>query len=162
MSSSESARSTPVDVDASVDVKAGDRLAKESDVTVGGGAVPPETEYFGFALYVGSTFVVLIYINWAFLPRSWLQAINVYYYPSRWWALACPSFLVMTLVYMYVALASYNTEVLTPTLSSLECITDLHAKVVPQEDIQLYLYAASDGVWDLPLGEVCEVLYAKP
>lgn len=136
-----------------------DTLAKESDVTVGGNAVPPATEYFGFALYIGSTLGGLIYLIWAFLPQEWLFALNIYYFPSRWWALAFPSFLVILLVYIYVALASYNTEVLTRNFDSLETVTDLSAKVVSPEEAEYYLTTHSDGVWDIPLGEVCNVLY---
>lgn len=138
-----------------------DELAKESDVTVGGDAVPPETEYFGFALYIGSTLGVLVYVIWAFLPRDWLQFFNIYYYPSRWWAVALPSFIIMLLIYIYVALASYNIEVLTRPLSSLEIVTDLNAKIVDHDQVGQYLFNHSDGVWDLPISEVNKVLYSN-
>lgn len=114
----------------SLDVSSGDRLAKESDVTVGGDAVPPETEYFGFALYVGSLFAFILYIVWATLPRSALYALHIYYYPSRWWALAIPCYIAVTMIYIYVALASYNTEVLTKPVSQLCVVTDSQAKVI--------------------------------
>ncbi|KAA8916783.1 hypothetical protein TRICI_001081 [Trichomonascus ciferrii] len=138
-----------------------DTLAKESDVTVGGGAVPPATEYFGFALYIGSTLGVLMYLVWAFLPQDWLYALNIYYFPSRWWALAIPAFVEVLLIYIYVAVSSYNTEVLTRPFDSLEIITDPAAKIVPSDQTNYYLYHHSDGVWDLPLGEVCNVLYSE-
>lgn len=145
----------------SADVHTGDRLAKQSDATVGGVAVPPETEYFGFALYVGSRIVLAMYILWAFAPRNWLHALNIYYYPSRWWALAVPSFVLVLIIYIYVALASYNVEFLTKPLDSLEMISDTHAKVVPDEMVDELLYAPSDGVWDLPISEVSKVLYGR-
>lgn len=112
------------------DLSSGDRLAKESDVTVGGDAVPPETEYFGFALYVGSLFAIVTYLLWAFLPRSVLYALHIYYFPSRWWALAIPCYLLVTIMYIYVALASYNTEILTKPVSNLCTVTDKHSKVI--------------------------------
>ncbi|KAK9477461.1 PIG-P-domain-containing protein [Lipomyces japonicus] len=139
------------------DIPEGDRLAKESDVTVGGDAVPPEREYFGFALYVSSTFAFIVYVLWAFLPQSVLHSLHIYYYPSRWWALVFPSFIVMLVVYIYVALASYNVEVLTPGLDQLSTITDEYA-VVSTDD--KYLWKASDGVWDIPVESVDYVLYA--
>lgn len=138
-----------------------DKLAKESDVTVGGGAIPPGTEYFGFALYVLSTLGLIAFTIWSFFPQSWLQFFNIYYYPSRWWALALPSFLVVLLVYIYVALALYNIEILTKPLNSLEIITDESAKIVPRHETMKYLTTHSDGVWDLPLSEVCRVLYSE-
>jgi PIG-P len=143
------------------DVRTGDRLAKQSDVTVGSEAVPPETEYFGFALFVGSRFVLLVYIVWAFAPRSLLHALNIYYYPSRWWALAVPSFVLVLMIYIYVALASFNVEMLTKPLDSLEIISDIHAKVVPDELVEGLLYRPSDGVWDLPISDVSQILYGE-
>ncbi|KAK9363287.1 PIG-P-domain-containing protein [Lipomyces starkeyi] len=139
------------------DIPEGDKLAKESDVTVGGDAVPPEREYFGFALYVSSTFAFIVYILWAFLPQSVLHSLKIYYYPSRWWALAVPSFIVMLVVYIYVALMSYNVEVLTPELNQLCTITDEYA-VISTDD--KFLWKSSDGVWDLPIESVNYVLYA--
>lgn len=188
-----------------------DHLAKQSDATVGGDAVPPSTEYFGFALYLGSSITFLIYILWAYLPLcDWL---GLCYYPSRWWALAVPAYLVVTLIYIYVALACYNTEILTAPVRELSTVTDPAAHVVsggasgqaatrarakrsqggkrrrrklaPTDlsplrsvlgspvssstnlagmatehfDTAYYLFNPSDGVWDLPLSQVCSVLY---
>ncbi|KAK9452162.1 PIG-P-domain-containing protein [Limtongia smithiae] len=144
--------------DSDVDIPTGDKLAKESDVTVGGDAVPPEREYFGFALYVSSTFAFIIYILWAFLPQSVLHGLKIYYYPSRWWALAFPSFSVMLVVYIYIALVSYNVEILTPGLDELRTLTDEYA-VISQDDA--HLWKSTDGVWDLPIESVNYVLYSE-
>lgn len=205
------------------DLSHGDLLAKQSDVTVGGDAVPPGTEYFGFALYIGSAVSFLCYLLWAYLPRPVLHWINVYYYPSRWWALAIPAYIGVTVGYIYVALACYNTEVLTKKQGDLNTVTDGMAKIVPARrgdefsrrnsrieerfsrrnsridevnrnsapvtptlsrstspytspnsttnllsfppppssnlSLNHYLFNPSDGVWDLPLSEVCAVLY---
>lgn len=127
LSKSKSASSSSLD-----DLSHGDLLAKQSDVTVGGDAVPPETEYFGFALYVGSFVAVAVCLAWAYLPRWVLQRwLNIYYYPSRWWALAVPAELAMGMVYIYVALAAYNVEVLTRGVGDLNNVTDRVARVVP-------------------------------
>ncbi|KAK9460673.1 PIG-P-domain-containing protein [Lipomyces oligophaga] len=150
-------RSTSTVSDSETDIPAGDKLAKQSDVTVGGDAVPPEREYFGFALYVSSTIAFLLYIVWAILPQSVLHSLKIYYYPSRWWALAVPAFLVMFIVYIYAALLTYNTEMLTSDLNQLCTITDEYAVV---SDDDSYLWKGSDGVWDIPLESVNFVLYA--
>lgn len=114
------------------DLSHGDLLAKQSDVTVGGDAVPPETEYFGFALYVGSFVAFAVCLAWAYLPRWVLQRwLSVYYYPSRWWALAVPAELAVGMLYIYVALAAYNVEVLTRGVGDLNNVTDRVARVVP-------------------------------
>ncbi|KAI9765862.1 MAG: hypothetical protein M1839_005298 [Geoglossum umbratile] len=55
--------------------------------------------------------------------------MGIYYYPNRWWSLAIPSFLVMSIIYIYVALAAYNTEYLTLPIESIENIVDEVASV---------------------------------
>ncbi|KAI7931210.1 PIG-P domain-containing protein [Pyricularia oryzae] len=89
----------------------------------------PTYEYYGFVLYVLSWVALLIYLLWAFLPSPVLHAVGIYYYPSRWWALAVPGFLVMLIVYIYVALALYNTEFLTLRLESIETVVDTAGKI---------------------------------
>lgn len=145
----------------------------------------PTYEYYGFVLYLFSSFTFLMYLLWSYLPSPFLHALGIYYYPNRWWSLALPSFLVMLLVYIYVALASYNTEFLTLPLTSIETIIDDVADVaVINEsgglgnrvktgrqkkkrttnrirDWQETWSQATDAVMDVPLGGVCEVLYGS-
>ncbi|KAK2629276.1 hypothetical protein QTJ16_000096 [Diplocarpon rosae] len=89
----------------------------------------PTYEYYGFVLYLFSSLTFLIYLLWSYLPSPFLHALGIYYYPNRWWSLALPSFLVMLLVYIYIALASYNTSYLTLPLSSIETIIDDAANI---------------------------------
>lgn len=70
-----------------------------------------------------------MYLLWSYLPSPFLHALGIYYYPNRWWSLAIPSFLVMLIVYIYVALAAYNTGTLTLPMSSIETIIDEAANV---------------------------------
>ncbi|KAI2604267.1 PIG-P-domain-containing protein [Hypoxylon fragiforme] len=141
----------------------------------------PTYEYYGFVLYLFSSFAFLIYLLWAYLPSPFLHALGIYYYPNRWWALAVPSFLVMLIVYIYVALAAYNTEILTLPMNSLETIVDEAADVATidskgrirmgesgkpiseekanQLDWKNIWNEGTDAVMDIPLAGVCEVLY---
>ncbi|EJT78868.1 hypothetical protein GGTG_03962 [Gaeumannomyces tritici R3-111a-1] len=89
----------------------------------------PTYEYYGFVLYLLSSLAFLMYLLWSYLPSPFLHALGIYYYPNRWWSLAVPSSIVMSLVYVYVALASYNLEVLTLPLRSLETVVDSAGKV---------------------------------
>ncbi|KAM3428478.1 hypothetical protein MY4824_008798 [Beauveria thailandica] len=84
----------------------------------------PTYEYYGFVLYLLSGLAFLAYLLWSYLPSPFLHGLGVYYYPDRWWALATPAYLVMTLVYIYVALASYNLEMLTLPLRRVETVVD--------------------------------------
>jgi phosphatidylinositol glycan class P protein len=91
--------------------------------------VVPTYEYYGFVLYLFSSLTFLIYLLWSYLPSPFLHALSIYYYPNRWWSLAIPTFLVMSLVYIYVALASYNTGYLTLPLTSIETVVDEAANI---------------------------------
>lgn len=70
-----------------------------------------------------------MYLLWSFLPSPFLHQLGIHYYPNRWWALAAPAWLVVLLIYIYVALASYNTGYLTLPMSSLENLVDDAAQV---------------------------------
>lgn len=70
-----------------------------------------------------------MYLLWSYLPSPFLHQLGIYYYPNRWWSLALPAFLVAVIVYIYVALACYNTEVLTLPLNSIGNIVDEAANV---------------------------------
>jgi phosphatidylinositol glycan class P protein len=89
----------------------------------------PTYEYYGFAMYMGSSAAFLIYILWAYVPAPVLHQMGIYYYPNRWWALAIPCWLIVLIIYIYVALASYNTGYLTLPLNSIENLVDECAQV---------------------------------
>ena len=89
----------------------------------------PTYEYYGFALYVASSAAFLLYLLWAYLPSPFLHRLGLYYYPNRWWALAIPAWLVIVILYIYVALASYNTRYLTRPLCGVENVVDEAANV---------------------------------
>jgi phosphatidylinositol glycan class P protein len=89
----------------------------------------PTYEYYGFAVYLGSSAAFLMYILWAYVPAPLLHQMGIWWYPDRWWALAVPCWLVVLVVYIYVALASYNTRYLTLPLNSCENLVDETAQV---------------------------------
>ncbi|VZH87128.1 unnamed protein product [Fusarium fujikuroi] len=142
----------------------------------------PTYEYYGFVLYLFSSLTFLIYLLWGYLPSPFLHALGINYYPNRWWALAIPAFIVMTVVYIYVALAAFNTEMLTVPLSSVETVVDGAGKLA-EIDAKGRLRGSrnrerrvhgdgrlrwreiwsegTDAVMDIPLAGVCEVLYGE-
>ncbi|KAI4270404.1 MAG: hypothetical protein LQ337_006709 [Flavoplaca oasis] len=139
----------------------------------------PTYEYYGFVLYLMSSSAFVVYLLWSYLPSHFLHQLGIHYYPNRWWSLAIPSFLVMTLVYIYVALAAYNTEYLTLPMNSIENIVDEAANIATverQKNKSLGSLGASDAdelpwasmwnegtdaVMDIPLGGVCQILYGQ-
>ena len=126
-----------------------------------------------------------MYLLWSYLPSPFLHQLGIYYYPNRWWSLAIPAFLVMVIVYIYVALALYNTEYLTLPMESIENIVDEAANIAvldskgrtkgkheKAQDTHLqrndetgewrHLWSeGTDAVMDIPVGGVCEILYGE-
>ncbi|MCJ1284340.1 hypothetical protein MMC26_003671 [Xylographa opegraphella] len=123
---------TPDSSDADTPTSTSAAIAKSARSAV---AVPraspkvPTYEYYGFVLYVGSSVGFVMYVLWAYLPSPFLHQLGIDYYPNRWWALAIPAELVVLIVYIYVALAGYNTGTLTLPLCSVENIVDEAADV---------------------------------
>ncbi|KAF2012705.1 PIG-P-domain-containing protein [Aaosphaeria arxii CBS 175.79] len=89
----------------------------------------PTYEYYGFAVYLASSAAFLLYIVWAYVPSPLLHQMGIHYYPNRWWALAVPCWLVVLVIYIYAALASYNTRYLTSPLTSCENLVDECAQI---------------------------------
>ncbi|KAI0178559.1 PIG-P-domain-containing protein [Hypoxylon sp. FL1284] len=144
----------------------------------------PTYEYYGFVLYLFSTLTFVMYLLWAYLPSPFLHALGIYYYPNRWWALAVPAWLVALIVFIYVALAACNVEILTLPLHAVETLVDEAAKVATVDAAgRVNLGGAwrpitekeaahiewtkvwdegTDAVMDIPLSGVNEVLYGNP
>jgi len=147
----------------------------------------PTYEYYGFAVYLGSSVALLLYIVWAYVPSPLLHQMGIHYYPNRWWALAVPCWLMVLVVYTYFALACYNTEILTLPMNSLENLIDETAQVAivdrksraiahgtrrnsisayqfgPDEDVdwRACWSVSTDAVMDVPIGGVCAILYGS-
>ncbi|KAL5076545.1 hypothetical protein RYX36_015529 [Vicia faba] len=65
----------------------------------------------------------VIFLVWAYVPESWLHSIGISYYPSRYWALAVPTYVMVAIVLMlafYIGLSFMST----PSLASLNTIYD--------------------------------------
>lgn len=84
----------------------------------------PTYEYYGFVLYLASSLAFLMYILWSYLPSPFLHALGITYYPNRWWSLAIPAWIVMVLIYIYIALACWNVEYMTLGLERVETMVD--------------------------------------
>lgn len=50
----------------------------------------PGRGIYGFALYLFSWILLLIYLLWAFLPQKLLASFHLTYLPSKYWAIAVP------------------------------------------------------------------------
>ena len=110
---------TPLDTEAAVA-----HSARRANIVPAASPEVPTYEYYGFVLYLASTLTFIGYLLWSYLPSAFLHAVGITYYPDRWWSLAIPSWIVVLLVFVYVAVGCYNVEYLTLGLEELGCMVD--------------------------------------
>ncbi|KAH3681114.1 hypothetical protein WICPIJ_007919 [Wickerhamomyces pijperi] len=134
-----------------------DILARESDVTISSQIQSSKYEYKGYGIYLIVTISHTIWLLWTFLPQWFLNHLGIYYYPSRWWSLSISSFVLMGMLYVYLALLFWNIEYESIPLDDLRTITDSDACVEP--DIETFGFKDTNGVFDLRITDVNNVLY---
>ncbi|PIN12585.1 N-acetylglucosaminyltransferase complex, subunit PIG-P, partial [Handroanthus impetiginosus] len=65
---------------------------------VSGDHGPKLSEVYGFVGSITTVVATVVFIIWAYVPDHWLHCIGIYYHPSRYWALAVPTYLIVTIV----------------------------------------------------------------
>lgn len=143
-----------------------DLLARQSDVTVSSN-VTLYSEYRGFFVYVLSTITFITWACWSFIPESVLSdSFGITYLPDRYWSVTIPTYILVLMLYLYIALALYNTEK-TVKLDDAKNFVDEYSVLAGSSrssdivDASGYVFESTSGVQDLPLPLVNEVLYGS-
>ncbi|XP_061712314.1 phosphatidylinositol N-acetylglucosaminyltransferase subunit P [Cydia pomonella] len=90
-------------------------------------APTPARSLYGFFMYLFSKTVLVIYCIWAFVPDEYLNYLNIYYYPQKYWATAVPiQFLVTLTLFVFFIYPSINW-CMTSNIDSINTITDPHS-----------------------------------
>uniref|UniRef100_A0A9I9EBS0 PIG-P domain-containing protein n=1 Tax=Cucumis melo TaxID=3656 RepID=A0A9I9EBS0_CUCME len=58
---------------------------------------PKPSEVYGFVGSISTVVATAIYLIWAYLPESFLHSLGIYYYPSRYWAVAVPVYVMVSI-----------------------------------------------------------------
>ncbi|KMT03201.1 hypothetical protein BVRB_8g197500 [Beta vulgaris subsp. vulgaris] len=100
---------------------------KASGFGLSGQHGPKPAEVYGF---VGSITIIVataIFFIWAYVPERWLHSVGISYYPSRYWAVAVPTYCMVIIV---LGLAFYIglNFMATPSPTSLHVIFDEHSR----------------------------------
>ncbi|XP_052887563.1 phosphatidylinositol N-acetylglucosaminyltransferase subunit P isoform X2 [Gossypium arboreum] len=73
---------------------------------------PKPSEVYGFVGSITTVVATAIYLAWAYIPEPWLHSIGIFYYPSRYWALAVPTYamvIIVLAVIFYIGLNFMST-----------------------------------------------------
>ncbi|CCE62885.1 hypothetical protein TPHA_0D02480 [Tetrapisispora phaffii CBS 4417] len=129
-------------------------------------------EYYWFSRHFITCSATIFIIIWTFIPedidilfikKDFIRSI-LDILPDRRWVIYFQCFVLMGMLWCYTALMMYNEDVLTPNLDDLSTITDSRANVVIVSDkekfLNEYAYNATSGVFDLPITDVCKILYS--
>ncbi|XP_052175782.1 phosphatidylinositol N-acetylglucosaminyltransferase subunit P-like [Diospyros lotus] len=100
---------------------------RSSGFDVSGEHGPKPSEVYGFVGSISTVAATVIFLIWAYAPEHWLHSAGIFYYPSRYWALAIPAYAMVTVV---LALGFYIglNFMATPTPTSLNTIFDEYSR----------------------------------
>lgn len=158
----------------SPELGASERSARPAEGTSSAAAASNSSEKYGFVVYVGSLLAWWLYLFWAFTPDAYLKQLGLEWYPNREWAVLVPSWIMVSVVYAYVAYFALNLYH-TPALDSLTTLVDTQAHLLPRKrdvagrssalpayDINADLGFEEDYIpplYDLPAGMINRALF---
>ncbi|XP_023639938.1 phosphatidylinositol N-acetylglucosaminyltransferase subunit P [Capsella rubella] len=88
---------------------------------------PKPSEVYGFVGSISTVVATVIFLIWAYVPDKLLESIGIHYYPSRYWVLAMPTYLMVTLMLTLVFYIGLNF-IATPPPTSLNTLFDEYSR----------------------------------
>lgn len=63
---------------------------------------------YAYTAWILSIFIYIIILLWAFLPNEVIESYGITYYPSKYYALAVPSYMICLYFFVSILYVSYN------------------------------------------------------
>lgn len=104
-----------------------DRDDKSPGFGLSGDHGPKPSEVYGFVGSITTVVATVVYLIWAYVPDSWLHSVGIFYYPSRYWALAVPAYVMVSIAFALLFYIGLNF-VSTPPPTSFNIMFDEFSK----------------------------------
>ncbi|KAG2543601.1 phosphatidylinositol N-acetylglucosaminyltransferase subunit P-like [Panicum virgatum] len=88
---------------------------------------PKPSEVYGFVGSITTVIATAVYLAWAYTPEPCLRSLGITYYPSKYWALAVPSFVIVAVALSMVIYMGLNF-LATPPPTSFSTIFDENSR----------------------------------
>ncbi|KAF8688071.1 hypothetical protein HU200_042438 [Digitaria exilis] len=88
---------------------------------------PKPSEVYGFVGSITTVITTVVYLVWAYTPEPCLRSLGITYYPSKYWALAVPSFVIVAVALSMVIYIGLNF-LATPPPTSFSTIFDENSR----------------------------------
>lgn len=83
----------------------------------------------GFALFVCSSFVLAVYLLWALIPTPYLELLHITYVPAKYWAIALPLLVPITVAAFVILVFAHNLIQLHGIFEDVELSINLNFDV---------------------------------
>lgn len=136
-------------------------------------------EYYRFAHHFIATSILVFLIVWSLLPfddvvnngvpesnytRFVKKLIGVL--PQRRWVIIGQSLGLMGMLFAYIGLQLYDEDILAVDIDDFRTIVDDRSHITlphtRHELLHQYAFHEASGVLDLPIMDVCDILYSEP
>lgn len=121
-------------------------------------APSPVRGIYGYVLYISCWLGFALYLVWAYVPNRWFEAAGVTFFPSKYWAVAIPLYVLTAVLVFATCLYPGYIMFCTPPLDSESVLTDSHAVYTYNREVPK---DASLPAVDLDISDVCRTLYMR-
>ncbi|KAG9458473.1 hypothetical protein H6P81_002981 [Aristolochia fimbriata] len=118
------------------------------------------SEVYGFVGSITTLITTALFFTWAYVPEPWLHYLGITYYPSRYWALAVPAYVIVTVVLAITFYIGLNFMA-TPSAISLSTIFDEYSREpmtrrTDGEDDQ-----PIEPISDIPISQINDLMFGS-